>query len=96
MATRDKDGTLIKSLRQSRQGLTINHGISRILEELQKCKSGVPTQDGSNYSPMRVNSSQTFKITESLMFTKERMKSIKKLLFTPDKEELIRDGRSNM
>jgi hypothetical protein len=65
MEIKANSGTSIKSPRPSRQESTTNHGISKIQEEPETCKSGVLTQDGGNYSDMKEDSSLTCGITES-------------------------------
>jgi hypothetical protein len=56
MEERLKSGISISNLRQSEPDITTNLGISRVQEEQETCKSGVPTLDGSKYSNTKMNS----------------------------------------
>lgn len=96
MVIKDKSSTLIKDLRPSKLESTTNLGTSRVQEKLLKCKSGVPIQDGGNYSDMKEDSSLTCGIIESSMFTNQRMLKPKRSLSKRDKVVRTNDGRFNI
>jgi hypothetical protein len=57
MAERPKFGISTNNQRPLELDTTTSHGISRVLEEQETCKSGQPTQDGSKCSNWMENSS---------------------------------------
>jgi hypothetical protein len=71
-----KFGTSINNLLPSEPDTTINHGISRAQEEPTTCKSGVPTQDGSNCSSMRRISSSTGLMERLFQSVEQKMKKV--------------------
>jgi hypothetical protein len=75
-----KFGTSINNLRPSEPDTTINLGISRVLVEPETCKSGAPTQDGSNSSNSKENTLSTLPTIRFLKFNPQRMKKDKLLL----------------
>ena len=62
-------------------------------EELETCKSGAPTLDGSNYSDSKEDSLSTQLTTRSLMLKEERMKKVKPLECGAITEESTNNGK---
>jgi hypothetical protein len=93
-----KSGTSIKDLKPLRLSSTINHGISRTLEELRTCKSGALMMDGSNTSSMMDHSSAMFKrANHALVFINKKMKKLLKLESKIETTRpFIKNGRSSM
>jgi hypothetical protein len=92
MEGRLRSGTSIKHLRLSEQDTTINHGISRVLEEPTTCKSGALTLDGSKYSSTRITNSSTGKTVRYLMSQEPRMRKDKLFKYTVTTVERTNNG----
>ena len=66
-------------------------------ERPRKCKSGVPTLNGSRSLCTAENTSAISKrLTDALMYSKERMSKDRRFRFTTDTMEPTRDGRLDM
>ena len=57
------------------------------------CKRGVPTQDGSKYSSMRITNSSTGKAVKSLTLKEARTKKAKLLVCGEITEERANNGK---
>jgi hypothetical protein len=74
-----KSGTSINNPRPSGLDITTNHGISRVLEEQETCKSGAPTLDGSKFSNSEMKGSSIQPTIKFLKFYPQKMKKVKLL-----------------
>jgi hypothetical protein len=93
-----KFGTSTNNLRPSEPDTTTNHGTSRVLVEHKICKSGQPTQDGTNSSNFKVSTSLIQPTTRSLKSRTQRMKKDTQLELPIELVVRLptRDGRSSM
>jgi len=93
MEDHPKNGTSINNLWPSEPDTTTNHGTSNQLEELETCKSGAPTLDGSRFSSMKVSNSLIGKMDWPLMLLDLRMMKVLQLVLQTVQIKRIKDGR---
>jgi hypothetical protein len=92
MVETPKNGTSINNPEPSNPDLITNHGILKIQERPEICKSGVPTQDGGRSSNTEETTLSIFRTRRFLMFSVEKMPKDKKLSSGEDTTEPTRDG----
>jgi len=93
MDKRDKSGGSTNNPSLSRPRSTTNHGISRHLVRLIRCKSGAPTHNGSRSSSIQVaNSSMSTRTKEFLMSKTAKMLKPTQLLPERTQDKSTRDG----
>ena len=93
MEEEPKPGTSINNLLPSEQDTTTNLGTSRVLARPTICKSGAPTQDGSNSSSIPMDNSLTGLTTKLFQLVEDRTSKDKQLLLTVTKREKTSNGR---
>lgn len=97
MAMMSNSGGLIKRQRLSRIGNTKDgHLIFVQLEEAMTCKHGTLTQDGGNFSSLKMRALSMLRMAKFLMFLEAEIKKETELEFTKRMDQKHKNGLFSM